>query len=832
MAVDVRKQNASVRHFLTRSLGLIGLMVGLIGLVVSTAYPTVVSWGLAIGGGVVVLLALAFELPRLFSVVATGRGTFASNVFVQVALAVVVLVGLNAFSFLHYARFDWTRNQLFTIDPEIVQDLSRLRGETTIVVFQRHTSFGGAEKAGHYEAAAERKIVAKVRDLVDQFQEYRAGTDGPTFQVLHLDIQDEDYEKKLKGIQADMPKLAEAVERTPESSVFFYSQVTTDDGEEENVAPRIQRLSFHDIYQLDLKASQEEQNLVLNYQGEGPFARKILNIEEPRPKVVMAVVHPVLGLDGREEIGFPGLKKSLESHGFECADIILKDKWGRAELPEPTAKTYAEYDYSDNEQKIAVLEKTIETGKKLVKDLKEKLSLFGKDLEKVNQEVVWVRELGGRWELLRKSDLAAWKKDKTSPETAAVTEAEQQQQLLRLNILLEAKDRRLKSSQEKYEASLQSLEALDVEEAEELKRIADVRTKFQRLLADADLLVIPRVTQLDLSNGEVLRNYYHHLSKEHVLAIKNFMSSGKPVMFCLGPPQVPPGNEQQALMLPEPSPSLESLLVDLGFRLPKQTVLFDAEIDAFAPGEIGAFRRPKEVNIPQVDFDWASGMSVPPTLRFGKNNAKEKQNDDQEHPLRTSLKVASRAFGTEAPFSLRHPRPVYYQPKQDSPPRETNVFLLSDPASWNENDPFPKLTETPQFRPPEKGDPEIGTLAEKRQGPFPLGVAAETKIPKDWSDSKDKTKTANSVRVAVIGHGGLFAGNELDPMQEKVFLDTCNWLLGRNDLLAKASLEPSTYARVEMTRPEFELWHWGTFLGLPGLMVFLGLVVLMFRSIW
>src|SRR5262249_17510650 len=158
----------------------------------------------------------------------------------------------------HYVRWDGTHDKLFTIPQEIRDQLSQLRGETTIVVHQRHTAFGQlAEKPDNYDSAAERKVVEKVKDLVEQFQEL-----GPRFKVEVLDVQEEAYQDKLAALTEHAPELREAIERTPENSVFFHT------------GGEVQRLAFHDIYQLDKQASQDSNegrgNLVLRYQGVEP----------------------------------------------------------------------------------------------------------------------------------------------------------------------------------------------------------------------------------------------------------------------------------------------------------------------------------------------------------------------------------------------------------------------------------------------------------------------------------------------------------------------------------------------------------------------------------
>src|SRR5262249_34442328 len=105
-------------------------------------------------------------------------------------------------------------------------------------------------------------------------------------------------------------------------------------------------------------------------------------------------------------------------------------------------------------------------------------------------------------------------------------------------------------------------------------------------------------------------------------------------------------------------------------------------------------------------------------------------------------------------------------------------------------------------------------------------VAVETPVPADWYDEKG-WKPA-TVRVAALGHGGLFTGPEISPARERLLLDTCNWLLGRDDRVPRDD-GPWAYPRVQLDARQQELWHWGTQVGLPALFLYLGLVVLLVR---
>ena len=153
---------------------------------------------------------------------------------------------------------------------------------------------------------------------------------------------------------------------------------------------------------------------------------------------------------------------------------------------------------------------------------------------------------------------------------------------------------------------------------------------------------------------------------------------------------------------------------------------------------------------------------------------------------------------------------------------------MTDERSWNEDQPFPTRERTPRYEPPKGDDPSKDPLEKKRLGPFPIGVAIEATLPADWYE--DKEAKPATVRVAAIGHGGVFIGNTLSPIKEKLFLDVCNWLLGRDDLLAKDNVVWQ-YPRVSLPVADNALWQWGTRLGMPVLFVYLGLVVLMVRRL-
>src|SRR5207245_4276090 len=123
----------------------------------------------------------------------------------------------------------------------------------------------------------------------------------------------------------------------------------------------VQQLSFNEFYRLDKTASQEQNNLVLLAQGEsgrgvGPFARKIENLEERRPRVAIAVVDEWLSTRGTDIYGLTGLKNVLSAHGFDVRDVILKEGLKTRPLPRPAVATWEERRLDELDQRIRFLD--------------------------------------------------------------------------------------------------------------------------------------------------------------------------------------------------------------------------------------------------------------------------------------------------------------------------------------------------------------------------------------------------------------------------------------------------------------------------------------------
>jgi hypothetical protein len=140
------------------------------------------------------------------------------------------------------------------------------------------------------------------------------------------------------------------------------------------------------------------------------------------------------------------------------------------------------------------------------------------------------------------------------------------------------------------------------------------------------------------------------------------------------------------------------------------------------------------------------------------------------------------------------------------------AFMLTTEESWREENPFPSRGKLLW------GEPG-------KRGPFPIGVAAEAPIPLGWFGNEHPVPESPSARIAVIGHGKWFVGDDLSPAKERLLLDTCNWLLRRDEVMVKDEGVRWSYPRVELSRRSKFLWSLGLAAGLPLLFVYLGVTI-------
>ncbi|HEV3116578.1 MAG TPA: hypothetical protein VGY58_05970, partial [Gemmataceae bacterium] len=799
------------------------------------------------GGALLAMFALVVEILAILFVAAGRRSAFGLNAALQAALAAVLLVGINIFSYEHPVRLDWTRPdetgaKRFTIDPRIQEQLRKLKSPTTIVVYQQHKTFGQMNaKPDAYDYAAERKVVEKVKDLVEQFREF-----GPQFKVHVLDVEEEGYDDNLRQLTKDAPALRQAIANAPENSIFFHAKIYADlppaleaqaIGQElsalgfyaNSLLPgngfatvlaaevpwaaarqmrtwhidKVQRLSFNEFYQLDKTASRQADegrgNLVLLYQGEQPFARRVLNIDEKGPRVAVLTIHEVLTTQGPEDYGLGGLKKSLTARGFDVRDVLLK-KWSEMAPPEAAVTTFDQSRYDALEEQLADVRQDIKTLEKQVSQLSNVQQHWkSATLEELSKE--YARELQGR----KLSD---------AMRARQLGSIEQNQAIL--SVIL----RQYRDDQDAMEKEQRHL---NVDTAAEERHMTDLKAKLDRSLADCDLLFIPRMTLRNVAANDRIANRFYKLDEAQVAAIRDFVKAGKPVLACFGPANEPPEEAMRLAQMAQPGPDgVEELLKALGVRLGKETVLFNAETKAFAERRSGLLFPGADIQVPPVEFEpLADAARV--ILR------RETATPQKRNRLLESMQIAARSRGEKTlDLRVRNPRPIYFDPDRQAALESEPEFMTTSAASWNEPDPFPRGERTPRFEPPKVDDPNKGTLDERRRGPFSIGVAVETPVPRAWYD--DAKATPAVVRIAAIGSGGIFTGADLSPAREELLLNTCNWLLGRDDRLPGQGRR-WIYPRVLLGEKEHAVWHWGTWIALPAIFGILGLIVVMWRQL-
>ena len=807
-------------HALVRLVGLTGFLLGFAILIlanpadIGSSAKIVLSQLRGAGFSIVPFLALVAFLLGIAAIgievfiglsFAAGRkSAMGIGATAQIALAISLVIGLNISSFHNYQLFDFTRAHLFTLPKDLKDRLENLKEETTIVVCQLHKTYGNfTEKPDRYDYAAERLVVGKVKDLVDQLREF-----GPRFKVVVLDVEEESYEQKLNQLTQDAPDLRKAIESAPENSIFFWAKKAP--LASSTPVEILQRMSFNEFYRLDKTSSQLANegrgNLVLLPQGsEGlgaaePFVRRILSLDAPKPRVAIAVVDEWLTSKGTDSFGLAGLRKSLESQGFEVRDLILR------KLRQRPSSSVA---YTFDESKLDRLDQRL-------RNLNLNLERFDKGTESLGKMVnQWkntpVPELEKAYaELLRGARLS---------EDARKAQVEYFESELR-NIQ-EARDRFKKQKDE----VVKERNLLDVDSLVEQQRMTDLEAKMNILLADCDLLIVPRPTLHDvITDDRNLPFWLHGLEKAQINAMQNFVKKGKPVFALLGPVSEP---SDQGPVPPGfiANDGFEEMLGKLGFKFGKQTVLFDEEVEGFGEQMAGLLTGGTSVKVPPLLLNWNEGAGRPPALKPNY--------PDRSHPIRESLRLAARSQSPDKPLELRlrHPRPVYFEsPKGMQLLYNPDLFQTSQ-DSWNEGQPFPEMQpnsgerKAPAYNPDDK-DPNKGTLDARRRGPFPVGAAAEVPLPDEWFGKEEKHPP--SVRVAVVGESWFLVGPDLSPVKERLALDVCNWLLGRDDFLPRPAT-PWKFPRVELTTESQDLWLWGCQLGLPGVFAYLGFVVLILR---
>lgn len=767
--------------------------------------------GLAVFG-----LALTVEMIRGFFQSLIGRSGQGLPRVLELGFALAILGGINWIGFEFHNRHDGTRDQLFTLPSVLAGPLSRLQGDTRVVVLQRHRTLAGlSDRPDRWDLAAERKIVEKVHDLARLLREAGPGS----LKVDILDVEDEDYEKRLGSVTALAPKLRQAIEIAPENSIFFHAMGGKDS--EGKPVEFLQQLGFAEFLRLDKTASQEADhnrgNLVLLPQGipgensletgppgAAPFVRRLLNLQERPPRIAIGVVDEWLSTKGVDAYGLAGLRKALTERGFEVRDLVLKKIRSRPASPVVYTFDESRLDRIEaRQQRLQVALKNRQTAEKQVKEIRQ----LWKEKSLPELEKAYAQVLRGR----------------------KLTEINRTAQIEEFDYALEALVDAAKRDQKLTEEVAKERLTIDEDAVAEQRRMSDLQGKLSYLLADVDLLILPRPTLNDvITDDRNLPGWLHSLDGEQVAAVKNFLKRGRPLLVASGPTNDQPegGPPPPGFATPD---GIDNLLTEVGFRLGKQTVLFDVEAEAFGEQMGGVLTGGTGVQVPPLLSNWISGIGRPPGMT-------PKYIGDKSlppHPIRASQELAARSLGKDKnpQIRMRHPRPIYFEAAENAKPIAFDPDILMTSAdSWNEDRPFPTADRVPSFEASKDGkdDPSKGSLESRRRGPFPVGAAVEATLPLSWFSPGETYPV--TVRMGVLGESWFLVGPDLGPGRERLALDTINWLIGRDDSLARPS-EPWTFPRIEMGESRRDLWRWGMELGLPVFFAFAGVVVLLTRRL-
>ena len=251
------------------------------------------------------------------------------------------------------------------------------------------------------------------------------------------------------------------------------------------------------------------------------------------------------------------------------------------------------------EAKKSFLERDIkEWSNEMIDDKKERDLWANSTVDEINKLFVIVRTTFGFAMIPRKELDAYIKSTGKEPPTRPITEEMRSDRARELSADYESYEQELVIKQKKLAKVNEEQSTLRVDNLAEQRRISDVREKMKRLLADVDMLVVPRATVVHILRRDMHSPRLYVLEDSHIQAIKDFMKAGKPVMFLLGPATEAGGGIDRGT-----DDSLEKMLAEFNIELPNQMVLFNTEGEAMAESddrEMNAGR----VEVQPIEFDW------------------------------------------------------------------------------------------------------------------------------------------------------------------------------------------------------------------------------------
>ena len=634
------------------------------------------------------------------------------------ALAAALLVIVNVVSFGHHWRFDLTRDQQFTFPQGLVDELRTLRADspTTIVVLHLHATAGslsdepdalrptqGGRAEGDREGQRPGRPAPRVRPAVQRGGPRRRGR--PV---------------RAAGPGADRAPARGWPRRSrtaPENSIFFYADEKVrrlPRAEADRLAdglskprhrpgPRrrgagagLRRGDHPDELRRLLPARQDQLqgaddtgarggrggrrrgrvrprrprpgNLVLLPRGKEAFVRKVLALEERKPRVALAVIHPLLdqprgvrrvhrrraALDpggervrggGRDPQEGVGPRRGADPGRVHLRGERTRPRRGPVQPAQPAGRRPRGGHRPAPPSCKAKLDKAT---------LAELDRTFGRQLGRR------ITDRGGP----RASSAGSFDDNVAAPAGGAG---------------------RVHHAGRPRPAP-QYRDLLRNERAAENRRVTDVKAKLKQYVADCDLLIVPRLTVVDIARGDVIPPSLFNLSKDQAEVVKEFVKAGKPVLFAVGPTNVdrrgPPG---------EPAgDDVERLLPQLGIE-PRQP---DDPDRGRGPGDGRAAERGAgraSVDVPPLVFD------VP------------RKDGKAPNPVAEAFRVTARAVDRKLDLKRSGFRPVYVAPARPAGCRSRPRSCTPARRAGTRSQPVPDDDAVPKFDPAKPDDPKKGT---------------------------------------------------------------------------------------------------------------------------
>src|SRR5207253_494463 len=141
--------------------------------------------------------------------------------------------------------------------------------------------------------------------------------------------------------------------------------------------------------------------------------------------------------------------------------------------------------------------------------LEEQLAEIDTDLSNLRDELKELRELRDLWKKAPLDELT--KKYAQQLGGRRVDEALRSRQLAVLEQNVAFRELIEKQYQEDRDATAKDKGTLNVEAASEQRRMTDLKAKLDHLLAECDLLFIPRMTLRNVNTGDRIPNRLYHL---------------------------------------------------------------------------------------------------------------------------------------------------------------------------------------------------------------------------------------------------------------------------------------------------------------------------------